>query len=45
MKSVRIPSNYGPHFPNSDQNNSEYGHFFRRVENICENVSQGGNLV
>ena len=33
MKSVRIGSNSGPHFPafglNTDQNNSEYGHFLR----------------
>ena len=35
MKNVRIWSYFGPYFPafrlNTDQNNSEYGHFLRSV--------------
>ena len=37
-KSARIPSYSGPYFPafglNTDQNNSEYGHFLRSVEHL-----------
>ena len=44
MKSVRICSYSGPHFPafglNTDQNNSVYGHFLRSV--FCGTGSRTG---
>ena len=42
VKSVRIRSYSGPYFPpfrlNTDQNNSEYGHFLRSALNLNTKV-------
>ena len=45
VKSVRIRSYSGPHFPafglNMDQNNSEYGHFLH-IDSPLDNSRVGG---